>query len=374
MTVDPIKVMNICDSPMAFYYQRQTNVINDFLGGKYWRYYYDGYKRPGCQNFLDLADFSTREEILSVMKDSECYLFHGTRNYRRPLYCRDGIIKSADYPKGKKEYILIHGQPETHDIPKTVSFIKKYMDKVKFFVATPNQLNLFPNVRLLPIVGQFTAKDEEYKPRKNYLDRTNSIRIIRRSEWKATKITEHLIKKLNIEKSLPKESVNQKLIRIIKYMLKISPSSMNLPPIEIKTNLKNREIVLDNRSFWQDIFEVLTDMRNSDILLENDWQDYPGGGTNHTISMEAMSLGIVCFNAMTKENSKKLSEWLEADILPPFPNWENKKHYEKEYSQYLDEIIFDEDKRIELKKESRYFFEKWLDAPKVVPKILQEFE
>ena len=118
----------------------------------------------------------------------------------------------------------------------------------------------------------------------------------------------------------------------------------------------------------------MRDLRASDILLENDWADYPGGGCNHTIGMEAMSLGVASFNAMTKANSSKLAEWLGADRLPPFPNWEDETHYRKMSRQYLKTMIYDQDFRLELKRASRQFFVDWLDAPNVVPRILREIE
>ena len=177
-----------------------------------------------------------------------------------------------------------------------------------------------------------------------------------------------------INNSLPKQKLGQKLILTAKSLLGMPAAGNALPKIKFTAWQRGLHIVVDNRSYFQDIFSVLADLRASDILLENDWGDYPGGGTNHTIGIEAICSGVVTFNAMTKANSNKLADWLGADRLPPFPNWEDENHYKRLYKKHLRAMIYDQDVRIELKRASRQFFEDWLDAPSVVPRILRELE
>src|SRR5665647_2185622 len=206
------KVLNISDSPIAFYFQRQSATINEFLGSACWRYYYDDYRMHGCQHFLDLANFSTRDEVMTVLEESDCYIFHATRNYRRPLFCRDGVIRTSEYPEGKTEFVLIHGQPETLEIPRTNLFIKRHANHLRFLVATPNQLDVFPGTQLFPIVGQFKATDAPYLPRPDYLMQSSDVRIIRRSEWKAATVTTMLLKELGAKKLLPRQTLRRKLL------------------------------------------------------------------------------------------------------------------------------------------------------------------
>ncbi len=358
---------------MAFYFQRQSETVNAFYGDSSWRYYYDAYMVPGGQYFLDLSDLNSRDEVMAELESAEVLLFHATRNYRRPLKCRDGLIKSTDYPKGKVEIVLIHGQPETLEVSRTDEFIENKKKSLRFLVATPNQLNLFKNVELFPIVAQFTADDLNYQPRPEFLKAGHEVKILRRSEWKASAVAATLLRQIGLKGELSPGGGKQQLdLLLCKVLGRTTPRL--LPKKIFQSEQEGVSITFDNRSFWQELYDVLSDLRSSDILLENDWNDYPGGGCNHTIGIEALSMGVACFNAMTKANAMKITEWLGADRLPPLPNWENEAHYWKGHQRYLHDLVFDQDFRLHLKDQSRQYFVDWYDAANVVPRITKQLE
>jgi hypothetical protein len=369
-----LRVLNICDTPLAFYYQRQSKTINEYHNGQYWRYYYDDYSLNGCQFFLDLGPFSSRTEINSALENIDAIIYHGTRNYRKPLYFRNGTIKGDIYAKNKDEIILIHGRPETQAIRQTNRFIEKHRNNIKFYVATPNQLHLFQNTRLLPIVGQFSGSDLTYKNRENYLEFNKERRIIRRSKWKAAEISKTLIKEMGLTNELIIKSPYNRIREIGRNILGQVTLHESLPRKKLKCTKNGLNILFDNVTKWQNIFDLMADLKQSDILLENDIHDYPGGGTNHTLGIEAMSLGVASFNAMTEANSQILSDWLNAKELPPLPNWKNDKHYREESYHYLNRMLYDEDFLIALKKKSRVFFKKYLDPNRIVPRLIRTIE
>jgi len=367
----PPKLFNVCDTPMAFYFQRQTQTVNEFYAGEFWRYYYDKFLIPGCERFIDLTSSNSRDEVMSVLEGSDIFLFHASRNYRRPLVCRDGLIKSSEYPKGKTEIVLIHGQPETLEVKRTNEFIDEHKKKLRFFVATPNQTNLFKNVELFPIVGQFTTKNEIYQPRKDFLKKDGEVRVIRRNEWKASVIAISTLDQMGLKKEMISSGVRNKCFFLMHVLVGMK-TGLQIPQKKFFREKNGQTISFDNRTHWQDLYTVLEDLRAADIILENDWKDYPGGGCNHTIGIEAMSMGVACFNAMTKTNSMKLADWLGADRLPPLPNWDDEAHYRKDCERYLHRMFFDGDFRLNLKKQSRQFFVDWYDAPNIVPKLIKQ--
>lgn len=366
-----LKVFNICDTPMAFYFQRQSETVNKFYGINAWRYYYDKYITPGCQYFSDLNDLSSKDEVMSVLNDADILLFHATRNYRKTLNCRDGQIRSSEYPKGKMEIVLIHGQPETLEIAKTNEFIELHKKALRFLVATPNQLNLFKDVRLFPIVGQFSAADERYQPRSDFLKMGEKVRIIRRNEWKASEVAACLLKKMGQKGDVCRGGLKQRIFWLMRRLLGVEIPSP-IPKRVFRKKMAGCLVSFDNKVYWQELYEVMKDLRAADILLENDWKDYPGGGCNHTIGIEAMSLGVACFNAMTKANSLQLVDWLGADRLPPLPNWDDEAHYRRNHEHYFHRMVFDQDFRLHLKSQSRQFFVDWYDASNVIPRIIKQ--
>jgi hypothetical protein len=370
-----LKVINIADSPVAFYFQRQSRTMNGFLKEPCWRFYYDSSQLPGCEHFLDLSEHSSREEVMEALESAEVHFFHGTRNYRRPLNCRDGVIGAADYPSGKPECVLIHGEPEVLDPNNTNRFIQQHKQAVAFFVATPNQLQLFRDVRLYPIVGLFEVDDPAYTPRENYAEPGDSIRLLRRSEWKGGRIAAFVCKELGLKRPPPTLRLRLRLAGLAQGLLgKRSRNCLHLLAEELSAVRDGKSMVFDNRCHFQEIFQVLSDLKNADILLENDDADYPGGGTSHTIGLEAMALGVAIFNAMSKANAEAYTAWLGADRLPPYPNWDGANAYRRQHRQYLRRLMYDDDFRLSRKRESRRFFEEWLNVRHVAPKLLGELQ
>ena len=367
-----MKVFNICDTALAFYFQRQSAMVNRWFGETRWRYYYYLYRMPGCQHFTDLADFSTRDEVMAVLESSDAYFFHATRNYRRPLYCRDGLIRSSDYPAGKKELVLIHGQPETQEPARTRTFIEKHKSNVRFFVSTPDQLNLFPGTQLFPAVGMFDARDGAYSPRDGYLEPAREVRVIRRNDWKAEDVMLRLAFDLGMAGGGRRTRIRVK--NALRAMLGREPIHPYLPSGLFESRKGDLRVVLDNRVYWQDYHDVLSDMKASDILLENQWGDFPDGGTFNLLGLEAMSLGVVPFNAMIRRNADRFAEWLGADAPPPFPNWEDAADYRNRIKAYLNALVFDAAFRSRKKSEGRSYVEKWLSCERVIPRLARQLE
>lgn len=363
-----MKVFNICDTPLAFYFQRQSELVNRHLGGRGWRYYYDVHRWPGSEHFVDLSVYSSRDEVMAILKESDAYIFHATRNYRRTLYCRDGLIKSTDYPGGKKEFVLIHGHPETKRTGAARDFINRHRKNVAFFVSTPDQLEVFPGTALYPIFGQIDPSAPLYRPRDDYDKCTEAVRIIRRSNWKAEGLLLCLAYELGLSGRGRRFSINAK------NAARRFVGKPELFPYIGEGVYEGPQGTLDNLYGPQDFRELLEDIRRSDVLLENQWGDFPGGGTCNLIGFEAMSMGLAVVNGISRNNAEILASWLEADESLPLPLWENARDYAHRHASYMKRLVFDASFRNDIKRRSRAFCEKWLDKSRVAPRLLKQLE
>ena len=382
-----MNIFHICDSPMAYYYQRLSNSINQYTEHSS-RYYSNTSSWSSdyiVSDYIDLTQNDCIDELQTVVHGSDVIIFHATRNYNKPLVCSDGLFDIKKSMSGKKKNVLIHGQPETfpENIQKTIDFITNHKENVKFLVATPNQLSIFPYVELFPIVGQFSANCNNYQ-RSVRGSESNGVTIVRRNEWKAKLFMHEL---LNIVKDnttcgrihsflLNSIMLYKKLDRftIIDQILLIKKLILNDPIISMKIyhkDIGDLSIIFDNKCFWQPHEVIINDLSRSDILLENDVTDYPGGGTSHTIGHEAMCMGVAVINAMTVNNSRIFANWLGTDELPPFPNWLNENDFYDNYKDYLRKLIFDCDFLEEKKEKSREYFIKYMDINNTLPRLIK---
>lgn len=367
-----MKIFQICDSPMAYYYQRQSNMINKY-SSHVSRYYSNNTGWPKDyldSDYLDLTPASSREEIISLMQNAELIVFHASRAYKSVIPSKDGPVETGRYLKGKKVICLIHGQPETLHIKETNDFIRQHKKNVIFLVATSNQLNLFPDAKLYPIIGLFSGYDPFYMPRQNYLETGNAIRIIRRNGWKTQSIANYLYKQTVSTGFSYLKYFAQRLMRH-----HVRREDIFKPPSGVFSFTRNNKtIIFDNLLEWEPHKSALRNLANSDILLENDADDYPGGGTSHTISLEGLSLGVPAINFVTEQNALAFAEFIRAAELPPFQYYKDKADFQKRVFDYLNKLIFDRQFLINQKKACRNYFLKYLDVDKTIPLITEFLE
>lgn len=366
-----MKIFQIGLTPLGYFYQRLSKMINKLTPHQS-RYYTNTTKWRNSPyldpDHIDLTQDNTKEEILNLLKRSDTVFIHQCKNYFRNIVCRDGEIPLREIIRGKRIFIFIHGQPESlpENINSTNEFIHTYSKKITFFVTTVNQLNLFVNVELFPIAGLWDSNNEFNRPYRDYL-KISQIKITRCSDWKASMFDNYLMNKL----FKPSNSLPNKLKRMAIYYF---PLFRRKYDGILTGKINGFSVKYNNLTKVRPHRTVLNYLRNTDILLENDFTDYPGGGTTHTIGLEGLSVGTAIINGATKANMEVLASWLGTDKLPPFPNWNNEKDFYLHHIDYLNRLIKDKDYLIEMKKRSRKYFEQFLCAEKVMPKFLKLIE
>ena len=367
-----MKIFQICDSPMAYYYSRQSNMINKFSEHQS-RFYSNTRNWPKewiNKSYLDLTPDNPMEEIINELQQSDIVVFHATRNFKSKISAAGGEIDTGSYLNGKKAICLIHGQPETLNIQDCREFIRHHLNEAVFVVATANQLNLFPGTKLFPIIGLFSGSDPLYSPRADYLEARDHVQVIRRTPWKAQSFAVYLYKQVKNPGLLCVKFFIKKLLGY-----RVSRNDIFKPPSGEFVFLKNnKKVVFDNLLEWQPHQSVLQSLAESDILLENDPYDYPGGGTSHTIGLEAMSMGIPAVNFITEKNGTLFAEFIKADELPPFKYYDNENHFKKDSLIYLEDLMYDTDYLIHRKKKCREYFLKYLDVDKTIPLVTDFLE
>lgn len=366
-----MNIFQIGLTPMGYFYQRLSKMINRFSQHKS-RYYTNASKWRNSpyfdSDYIDLSELNFQEEIIDIIEKSDLIIFHQTKNYFRKIKCIDGDFDVHKYLKGKRIFIFIHGQPETHpqNIYITNRLIDLYKNRITFFVVTPNQLNIFDNVKLFPIIGLFESANKQYQPHKEYL-KINRIKITRYSDWKALMFDSYLMDKL-VKPSADIISTFKQLAIYYLPFLKRTYDGF------IQGKVNGSQVVYANLTKVRNHKVILNQLKNTDILLENDIFDYPGGGTTHTIGLEGLAAGAAIINGALKANIRMLADWLETDKLPPFPNWENEKDFHLHHIDYLNRLIQDKDLLREIKSKSRKYFEHYMSAEKVMPKVLKLLE
>lgn len=366
-----MNIFQIGLTPIGYFYQRLSQMLNKYSTHRS-RYYTNASKwRTSAyfdSKFIDLSEVNTQEEIIAVLRQSDLIIIHQLKNYFRKIKCVDGQFPLNNYLKGKRIFVFIHGQPETlpENIYNTNQFIKSNRNKINFFVTTPNQINIFKNVKLFPIAGLFGSKDKYYSPSSDYLD-IKRIKITRCSDWKARMYDSYLMNKL----FHPSGDIVSKIKRLAVYYYPFLAKPFDGV---LRGKINGYPVSYANLSKVKHHHMILDQLKKTDILLENDISDYPGGGTTHTIGLEALAAGAAVINGALRANMKVLADWLETDQLPPFPNWKNETDFYLHHIDYLNRLIQDKDLLQEIKSKSRKYFEQFMSAEKVMPKLLKLLE